>query len=598
VGTVLEARADEPDTPRTIFGLWARAISAGRDYPAYLVEESEGWRSVTWEEAGARVDELTCGFLALGVAKGDRVAVLSRSRLEWTLCDFALASLGAVVVPIYLQSSADDTEHIVSDSGARAVITEGGDETRRVGELAASLPELELVVQIERGADLALDDVVEAGRKLAASRPEALHEARSAVAEDDVLTIIYTSGTTGKPKGCVLSHRNFTALTESVARVEGLFQSGDRAILFLPLAHNFARLVQYCSAGIGVTLAFCPDPANVGRALATVRPTLFPSVPRLFEKAYSTARAKMEAGRAPNRWLASWAVRVGGRVAAARDSGTPTLVALQHRIADRLVLAKVRARLGGELRLCVSGGAPLAAEIIDFFAACGVPILEGYGLTETTSACTINRPGRIKVGSVGPPLPGIELSRADDGEILVRGETVFRGYYRNDEATAGVLRPDGWLLSGDIGVIDEDGSLTITDRKKEIIVTAGGKKIAPQNVENALVASGYFERALVIGDRRPYLVALLSVDRERIRRETSSDAEAAELVERVVEQVNAGLGRAEQVKRFAILPRDLSIEEGEITPTLKLRRRVCEEHFRYLIDVLYAGRREATPQAT
>jgi long-chain acyl-CoA synthetase len=586
VGAVVEAPAAERDTPRTIPGLWTRATSADRDYPAYLVEDGKGWASVSWEEAGARVDELAFGFLAHGVRKGDRVAILSRTRLEWTLCDFALSSLGAVVVPIYLQSSSADTEHIVSHSGARFALAEGTEETGRLRELTQSLPELELVVQIERGAEVTLDDVAAAGRELATSRPEAVREARDALAEDDALTIIYTSGTTGKPKGCVLSHRNFTALAESVRGVEGLFEAGDTAVLFLPLAHNFARLVQFCSADIGVTVAFCPEPANVGRALLTVRPTVFPSVPRLYEKAYATARAKMDARSVPSRWLASWALRVGARTA--RGSTSP-LVSLQKPLADRLVLAKIRERLGGRLRIGVSGGAPLAAEIIDFFLACGVPVLEGYGLTETTSACTINRADRITVGSVGPPLPGIELACADDGEILVRGETVFRGYYRNEEATAAVLRPDGWLLSGDIGTLDADGALTITDRKKEIIVTAGGKKIAPQNVENALVASGYFNRALVVGDRRPYLVALLELDGDRIGDAAGSAEETRTLVEGVVDQVNAGLGRAEQVKRFAILPRELSIEEGEITPTLKLRRRVCEEHFRDVIDGLYAG---------
>jgi long-chain acyl-CoA synthetase len=586
VGAVVEAPAAQTDTPRTIPALWTRATSADRDYPAYLVEDGQGWASVSWEEAGARVDELACGFLAHGVRKGDRVAILSRTRLEWTLCDFALSSLGAIVVPIYLQSSSADTEHIVSHSGARFAIAEGSEETGRLRELAPSLPELELVVQIEPGAEVTLDDVAAAGRELATGRPDAVRDARDALAEDDPLTIIYTSGTTGKPKGCVLSHRNFTALAESVRGVKGLFEAGDTAVLFLPLAHNFARLVQFCSADIGVTIAFCPEPTNVGRALLAVRPTVFPSVPRMYEKAYATARAKMDARSAPSRWLASWALRVGARTA--RGSTSP-LVSLQQPVADRLVLAKIRERLGGRLRLGVSGGAPLAAEIIDFFLACGVPVLEGYGLTETTSACTINRADRIRVGSVGPALPGIELACADDGEILVRGETVFRGYYRNEEATAAVLRPDGWLLSGDIGTLDADGALTITDRKKEIIVTAGGKKIAPQNVENALIASGYFTRALVVGDRRPYLVALLELDRDRIGDASGSAEETWTLVEGVVDQVNAGLGRAEQVKRFAILPRELSIEEGEITPTLKLRRRVCEEHFRDVIDGLYAG---------
>ena len=587
MGAVVEAQAHGTETPRTIPGLWARATSAGRDYPAYLVEEGRTWRSVSWEEAAAQVDELAFGFLARGIRKGDKVAILSRTRLEWTLCDFALASVGAVIVPIYLQSSAADTEHILSHSGARAVITEGEEETRRVRELASSLPDLELVVQIEPGADVTLADVAASGRELAAGRPDAVEEARAALAEGDFLTIIYTSGTTGKPKGCLLTSPQLHGARESVARVDGLYEPGDTAILFLPLAHNFARLVQFCSAEVGVTIAFCPEPTNIGRALATVCPTVFPSVPRVFEKAYATARGKMEARNAPSRWLAAWAVRVGSR--AGRSQGRPSgLLGAQHRLADRLVLSKIRERLGGRLRVGVSGGAPLAADIIDFFLACGVPILEGYGLTETTSACTINRFGRVRAGSVGPALPGVELSLAEDGEVLVRGENVFGGYYRNEEATAAVLRPDGWLLTGDIGVIDPDGSLTITDRKKEIIVTAGGKKIAPQNVENALVASGYFSRALVVGDRRPYLIALLSLDEERAK-EAGSPEEASELAERVVGEVNESLGRAEQIKRFALLPRELSIEEGEITPTLKLRRRVCEAHFGDLIESVYAG---------
>ena len=590
---VPKAQAPDPRGPRTIPRLWERATSAPRDHPAYLVADRDGWREISWAEAGVRVDELAVGFLALGVRRGDRVAILGRTRLEWTLCDFALATLGAVVVPIYLQSSTADTEHLLSNSGARAVVCEGPDETRRVRELAGALPALDLIVQMEPGGEVSLEDVVVAGRDLAHRRADTLREARDAVTEGDPLTIIYTSGTTGKPKGCVLSHRNFTALVESVARVEGVFEPGDTALLFLPLAHNFARLAQFCSAEIGVTIAFCPDPAGIPRALQTVRPTVFPSVPRLFEKSYATARARMAKRSAPSRWVARWALSVGGRATATEGAGQrpSRLVALQLGLADRLVLSKIKQALGGRLRAGVSGGAPLAPEIIRFFAACGVRILEGYGLTESTSACTINRPDRLRIGSVGLALPGIELRLAEDGELLVRGETVFEGYYLDEGATADVLEPDGWLRTGDVATIDDDGFVTITDRKKEIIVTAVGKKIAPQNVENALVSSGYFTRALVVGDRRPYVVALLWLDRERVEGEASTPEQVESLVARVVAGVNAGLGQAEHVKRFAILPRELSIEEGELTPTLKVRRRVCEERFRDTVDGLYGPAR-------
>ena len=359
-----------------------------------------------------------------------------------------------------------------------------------------------------------LDDVAEAGRAWGPSHPEALARAAAQVGPDDVLTFLYTSGTTGNPKGCLLSHRNYVAMTDAVVAMSDLFRDDDTALLFLPLAHNFARLIQFTAAAVGFPLALCPDVRGVSAALAAVRPTLFPSVPRVYEKVHTAVKtAAAESGGVKSR-LAEWAFAVGERTARG-DSGAA--LALQHRIADRLVLSKVRARMGGRLRFAVSGGAPLAPEIARFFAACGVMILEGYGMTECTTAATFNPPGAPRFGTVGPALPGIELKLDTDGEILIRGATVFGGYYRNPEATAETLTPDGWLRSGDIGTIDADGYLTITDRKKDIIVTAGGKNVAPQVIENALKTSPYVSNVVVIGDNRPYLVALITVDADEVK---------------------------------------------------------------------------------
>ena len=571
----------------TIGQLWERAAARDPTAAAFLVQEGDRWAPVSWGEASRRVDDLAAGFLALGVRKGDPVAILSRTRLEWTLCDYALASIGAVVVPIYQTNSRDECAYLLSDSRARLLVCENEEQLRKTEGLAEGLPDLERVIAIEdaEGEVMALSEVAARGGERAG-----LAEARDAVSAPDVLTYIYTSGTTGPPKGCVLSHANFVAAVESVAEIEDMFVPGDLVLLFLPLAHNFARLVQYATTALGHRVAFCTDFADVPAALAAVRPTILPTVPRMFEKVHGTIQARFDETSGPKRRVADWAVGVGRRVAQDRAHGrrSPAPLALQARVADRLVFAKIRERLGGRIRYAISGGAPLAPEIIEFFAACGVLILEGYGLSESTSACASNQPRRYRFGTVGLPLPRLELRLAEDGEILVRGETIFRGYLGRDDATAEVLSHDGWLRTGDIGRIDEDGFLAITDRKKEIIVTAGGKKIAPQNLENALKMSPVVSQALVVGDRRPYIAALVSIDQEEAAKLAASDEELRALVEKAVADVNQRLGRAEQIKRFAIASRDFSMEAGEVTPTLKLKRRICEEHFEDEIDALYA----------
>jgi len=379
-----------------------------------------------------------------------------------------------------------------------------------------------------------------------------------------------------------------------VAKIDDLHDfmlDEDVLLLYLPLAHNFGRLKHLAAPYVGYTVAFCPDPLRAAEILPVVRPTVLPSVPRVFEKIHTAVTARFDAETGAKRRIVLWALAVGRKVSALRQAGRPIPpgLALQHRLAARLVYAKVRERLGGRLRLGISGGAPLAKEIAEFFHALDILILEGYGLTECTTAATVNRPSRFRFGTVGPALPGVELRIEEDGEIFIRSDTIFAGYYKDEAATAEVLTDDGWLRTGDVGEIDADGFLRITDRKKDLIVTAGGKNVAPQNLENGLKTSKYVSQALVVGDRKPYVAALITLDENEIAswRELGG-GNVHDLVQGVVDEVNADLSRYEQIKRFAILPRDFSAEEGEVTPTLKLKRRVCQEHFAREVESLYA----------
>jgi long-chain acyl-CoA synthetase len=566
----------------TIGELWQSAVASGRSYPAFLVQEDGGWGAVSWEAAAERVTALANGFLSLGVAKGDRVALLCRTRVEWTLTDYALATIGAVVIPVYPTSSVSEVAFVLADSATKVLVAENEEQLAKARD--QELPALERVVGIdEPGPDGTLADIEAAGSQFARERPDALAQAAGDVGPDDVLTFLYTSGTTGNPKGCVLTQRNYVAMVESVVAVDDLFRAGEKALLFLPLAHNFARLVQFAGTSVGLTIALCPDVRDVSKALIAVQPELFPSVPRVYEKVFTAVKGQIAESSPLKRRLGEWAVNVG----------TSGQGGLRRWLADKLVLGKIRARMGGRMRFANSGGAPLAREIAEFFNACGVVILEGYGMTECTTAATINRPGAYRFGTVGQALPGIELKLDEDGEVLIKGPNVFGGYYGNPEATAEVLTEDGWLRSGDIGTIDEAGYLTITDRKKDIIVTSGGKNIPPQVIENALKGSPYISQALVVGDNRPYIVALLTLDEDATTSLGAYDSpEVRTTLEKAIAEVNEDLGRVEQVKRFAVLPREFSIEDGEMTPTLKLKRRICLDHFAKEVEELYAGARE------
>ena len=583
---------------RTIAALWDEAVAEQRTEPAYLVEGPEGtWREVSWPEAATAVDELAHGLLALGVRKGDALGIIGHTMLEWSLFDFALAHIGAVAAPIYPSSGQREVRHILEDSQAIGVLVEGDEELGLIEE-SRSLPQLEHVLTFA-----GLDELRAKGRKHAAQDPEAVREAAAGITDDDLFTFIYTSGTTGPPKGCMILNRNYFEMVRSAELAQELFESTDRLLLYLPLAHNFGRFMHLLGPRVGMTVAFCPDPRRLGEVMPAVRPTIMPTVPRVLEKVHTGVTSSFAEATGVKRRLIDWALGVGRRVSALRQAGqdVPAGLAVQHRLADRLVFSKVKARLGGRMRAVISGGAPLAKEISEFFHALDLMILEGYGQTEGTTASNCNLPDRFRFGTVGPALPNIEVRVAEDGEILLKGPTVFAGYFRNEEATRDVLGEDGWLRTGDVGSLDADGFLTVTDRKRDIIVTAGGKNLSPQNIENELKGSRFVSQALVIGDRRPFVSALLTLDEEEIGKwaeERGLDGDVAGLAARddvralmqgVVDDVNEQLAHFEQVRAFAVLPRDFSAEEDEVTPTLKLRRRICEDHFASVIDTRYAG---------
>ena len=582
---------------RTIPRLWRDSVARNTG-TAYLVDEGDTWREVSWADAAERVELLANGLLARGVRKGDPFGILARTTLEWSLFDFALGHVGAIGVGIYANSSPRDVQYVLAHSEAVGVLCEDDAQRAKVEEGRAELPALREVLTF---GDLAA--LEEDGRAHRAAHPSALDDAVAAIDEEDLFTFIYTSGTTGPPKGCMIRHRNYHAMVSVNDQLPDHGSAEDVLLLYLPLAHNYGRLVHLSAPYIGYTTAFLSEPLEVARAMPQVRPTILPSVPRIYEKVHTAVTSTFAEATGTRRKLIDWALRVGRRASELQQQGKPVPrgLAMQVSLADRLVFSKVKERLGGRLRIPISGGAPLAKEVAEFFHAMGISIREGYGLTECTTAATTNRADRYRFGTVGPALPGFELRVAEDGELMIRSETVFAGYFKDPEATAAVLEPDGWLHSGDIATIDDDGFVTITDRKKDIIVTAGGKNIAPQNLENDLKTSRFVSQALVVGDRRPYPAVLITLDPVEIGKwaaEKGIDADVAtlardervrELVAGIVEDVNRERSRFEQIKRFTILPRDFEMEQGEVTPTLKLKRRVVLEHFADEVEGLYDG---------
>ena len=584
------------EADRTIARLWRDAVSRQPPGAAYLVQHGDHWHEVTWDEAAERVENIANGLLARGVTKGDAFSTLARTTLEWALFDFALAHVGAVGAGIYANSSAKDVAYVLAHSESVGILCEDATQVQKVDAERASLPRLEHVLTFADLPALEAD-----GAAFKADNPNALNEAVAAIDEDDLFTFIYTSGTTGPPKACMIRHRNYYAMVSVVDLLPGYFHGNDLMLLYLPLAHNFGRLMHLAAPYVGYTTAFLPDPLQTADALTTLGPTVLPSVPRVYEKIHTAIVSAIDETTGAKRRLADWSLGVGREVSAREATGLPVAgsLALKHRLADRLVFGKIRARLGGRLRTPISGGAPLSQEIEEFFDAIGIRILEAYGLTECTTGVTTNTPQNWRFGTVGQAFPGTELRLAGDGELLVKSETVFAGYFKDPGATAEVLDADGWVHTGDIAEIDDDGFVTITDRKKDILVTAGGKNIAPQNIENDLKASKYISQAIVVGDRRPYPAALVTLDPIEIEKwaesqgiagglaELAANDRVRELVQGIVDDVNRDRSRYEQLKRFAILPRDFTMERDEVTPTLKLKRKPILEHFAEAVESLY-----------
>ena len=557
--------------------------------------QSDGhWQDVTCRDFLAEVSAVAKGLLASGVGAGDRVAIMSRTRYEWTLTDFAIWTAGAVCVPIYETSSAEQVEWILADSGAVAVFVELAAHAATVEQVRGAAPALTHVWTL----DADLEQLVQAGRRVSDTE---LEDRRRSVRADTLATLIYTSGTTGRPKGCELSHRNFKAGTDSVAgALEGVFVPGQSTLLFLPLAHVFARAIEVGCVRSGVTMGHTADVANLLDDLAVFQPTFVLSVPRVFEKIFNGAQAKAAAdghGRIFDR-----AAAVAISYSQGLDSGGPSVaVKVQHALFDRLVYSKLRDRLGGRVQYAVSGGAPLGERLGHFFRGVGVTILEGYGLTETTAGSTINGPHAISVGSVGQPIPGSGVKIADDGEVLLRGPHVFAGYWHNAEATDEAFEPDGWFRSGDLGELDDQGFLRITGRKKEIIVTAAGKNVAPAVLEDRLRAHPLVSQCMVVGDNRPYIGALVTLDREAVPgwlaahgrpadtapADLATDPQVLADVQAAVDDANKAVSKAEAIKRFVVLPVDFTEEGGQLTPTLKLKRATVLLDFDQAVDSLY-----------
>jgi long-chain acyl-CoA synthetase len=572
----------------------------------------ETWESMTWGRTGERVTELAAGLLALGLRPEERVIVYSATRVEWVLADLAINTAAGATTTIYPSSQPEDVLHIVTDSGAVIAFAEDEGKAAVLRDLADRAPELKYVVLLDgagSGPELSLDDLAERGRVLLAEDPTAVDKAVAAIGPDDLATLIYTSGTTGRPKGVELVQDNWTYEGAAVDAL-GILHQDDLQYLWLPLSHSFGKVLLAAQLQIGFASAVDGRIDKIVENLAVIRPTFMAGAPRIFEKVHNRVVASVEAEGGIKAKLFARAFATGRKWSAAQQQGRKPGPALSvaHAGADKLVLSKLRDRFGGRIRLFVSGSAPLSREVAEWFHAAGMLIVEGYGMTETSAATAVNLPGRFRFGTVGPALPGTELRIAGDGELLVRGPGVMRGYHGLTEATADTLDGDGWLHTGDIGEVDDDGFLRITDRKKDMIKTSGGKFVAPQPIEVAFpVICGLASQFVVYGDGRNYVTALVTLDADALAQWAEANGVAERdpvalarrddvraVVAAGVKQLNAGLNRWETIKDFRILDHDLTVESGELTPSLKLKRRVVEQRYKDVLDHMYASNERST----
>jgi long-chain acyl-CoA synthetase len=557
---------------------------------------------ISYPELGTISSEIARGLISLGVQCGDRVAILGLTSAQWTLADCGSLCAGAVVAPIYHTNSPSECAYVLAHSGAKIAICENAAQAAKIAQVRDRCPALEHVVLFEGDGSelLTLDGLRRLGSEVP---PDRVRERLESMHPDDLATLVYTSGTTGPPKGCMLSHRNLLSTARLYIEQLG-FEESHSLYQFLPLAHVLARVAQIVALSVGARIIYWTgDPADIVDELHQTSPTHFPAVPRVYEKIHSAAIGRAHEGSRAQRLLFEWALRCGSRARASLTRGKqPDLLTdLQYRVADALVLSRVRAAFGPSLQLGLIGAAPVARELLEFFDACGVLVLEGYGLSETCAAATLNTPDAYRFGTVGRPLPGTEVAIAADGEILIRGPQVFGGYYDDAAATEQALTPDGWLRSGDLGAIDAHGFVTITGRKKDLIITSSGKNITPVNIESELRDQPSITEAVVFGDNRPYLVAMLTLDREesvKLARRLGIDTDQATIagdprvhaeISKQVNAVNDKFARIEQIKRFAILDHDLTQSNGELTPTLKVKRAAVYERYADLFTGLYEG---------
>jgi long-chain acyl-CoA synthetase len=568
-----------------------------------LVKKDGIWARISTEEIEATVRHLSLGFQVLGVKPGDRIAILSENRPEWVLADFAALCAGGVTVPIYISLLPDQVRYIITDAGAKIVVCSDLEMWRKVEAVRNALPELERVILIEGDPPAgthALSDVEEMGRRLEADDPGGFEKTADAVRPEDLASIIYTSGTTGLPKGVMLSHANFVSNVLSLAEFID-FCEADTGLSFLPLSHVLERTATFFLFHVGAAIAYAESLEAVASNMVEVRPTIIVSVPRLFEKIYTRVMDQVMAGSRLKRAIFVWALATGKKYAARAiaGEGIPAHLAFKRALANKLVFSKITARTGGRIRYAICGGAPLSGDIAEFFYALGLKIMPGYGLTETSPVLTGSTPRKVRFGTAGKAIPGVELRIAEDGEILARGPNVMMGYYKNEADTREVLK-DGWLYTGDIGRFDEDGFLIITDRKKDIIVTSGGKNVAPQPIESLIQASPFISSAVVVGSSRKFISALVVPDFEKLepyarahgiafkdRTDLCRRPEIADFLLGEVNRMTPGLASYERIKKIAVLDRDFDIDLGEVTPTLKVRRNIVERKYADVIESLY-----------
>ncbi|AXI77511.1 AMP-dependent synthetase/ligase [Peterkaempfera bronchialis] len=621
--------------PTSVAHLFLSRVEATPDREAYRypvpVDEqaadstpgAEQWRSMTWAQAAERVKAIAAGLMALGILPEERVAISSSTRIEWILADLGVMCAGAATTAVYPSTNADETTYILADSGSRAIFAEDAAQLAKVLGERAQLPELGHVIVFDAPAELPEPEGVEVlslaelearGALHLADHPDAVAKTVQAIDREQLATLIYTSGTTGRPKGVRLVH-DCWAYQAAAQVASGLLVEGDMQFLWLPLSHVFGKTLTSGAMQLGVVIAVDGRVERIIHNLPEVKPTYMAAAPRIFEKVYNGIAAKARAGGSAKYRIFQWAAGVAREYAKATErsavqTGTrsaPLALTVQHALADKLVYAKIREAFGGRMRACISGSAALAPDIGYFFSGAGVHILEGYGLTETSAGSTVNRGEGYRIGTVGPPLPGTEVRIAEDGEILLRGPGVMRGYHNLPEQTAEVLESDGWFHTGDIGEVDPDGFLRITDRKKDMFKTSSGKYVAPSEVEGRFKAvCPFVGNVLVIGSGRNYCTALITLDESAIMpwakahglagksyAEVCASAEVHRLIDGSVARLNAGLQRWQTVKRFTVLPRDLDIEHGELTPSLKVKRPVVERRYAEVIESMYEGAREA-----